>query len=63
MTGSGGELLQFDGFTVEPILARHGATEPMFQAIADEDPNIVTVSRGYREPVCFDTEASFDGGR
>ena len=39
------------------------ATEPMFQAIADEDPNIVTVSRGYREPVCFDTKASFDRGR
>ena len=22
----------------------------------DENPNIVTVSRGFREPVCFDTE-------
>ena len=32
------------------------ATEPLFQAIKDENPNIVTVSRGYREPVCFDTE-------
>ena len=39
------------------------ATEPLFQAIANEDPSIVTVSRTYREPVCFDTEASFDGGR
>jgi L-ascorbate metabolism protein UlaG (beta-lactamase superfamily) len=32
------------------------ATEPLFQAIKDENPNIVTVSRGYREPICFDTE-------
>ena len=32
------------------------ATEPLFQALKDENPNIITVSRGYREPVCFDTE-------
>ena len=32
------------------------ATEPVFQAIKDERPDIVTVSRGYREPVCFDTD-------
>jgi L-ascorbate metabolism protein UlaG (beta-lactamase superfamily) len=32
------------------------ATEPIFQAIKDENPNVVTVSRGYREPICFDTE-------
>jgi hypothetical protein len=31
------------------------ATEPVFQAIKEERPDIVTVSRGYREPVCFDT--------
>jgi L-ascorbate metabolism protein UlaG (beta-lactamase superfamily) len=31
------------------------ATEPLFQAIKDENPEIVTVSRGYREPICFDT--------
>jgi L-ascorbate metabolism protein UlaG (beta-lactamase superfamily) len=31
-------------------------TEPLFQALKDENPNIITVSRGYREPVCFDTE-------
>ena len=30
--------------------------EPLFQALKDENPNIVTVSRGYREPICFDTE-------
>jgi L-ascorbate metabolism protein UlaG (beta-lactamase superfamily) len=32
------------------------ATEPLFQAIKDENPTIITVSRSYREPVCFDTE-------
>ena len=32
------------------------ATEPLFQAIKDENPNLITVSRGYREPICFDTE-------
>jgi L-ascorbate metabolism protein UlaG (beta-lactamase superfamily) len=30
-------------------------TEPLFQAIKDENPKIVTISRGYREPSCFDT--------
>ena len=32
------------------------ATEPLFQAVKDESPNIVTVSRGYREPICFNTD-------
>ena len=32
------------------------ATEPLFQALKEENPNIITVSRGYREPICFDTE-------
>ena len=32
------------------------ATEPLFQALKDENPNVITVSRGYREPICFDTE-------
>ena len=32
------------------------ATEPVFQALKDDDPHLTTVSRGYREPVCFDTE-------
>jgi hypothetical protein len=31
-------------------------TEPLFQAMKDEDPKLVTVSRGYREPTCFNTE-------
>jgi hypothetical protein len=30
-------------------------TEPLFQALKDDNPAIVTVSRSYREPVCFDT--------
>jgi L-ascorbate metabolism protein UlaG (beta-lactamase superfamily) len=32
------------------------ATEPVFRALKEENPAIVTVSRGYREPICFDTE-------
>ena len=32
------------------------ATEPLFRALKEANPNIITVSRGYREPVCFDTE-------
>lgn len=32
------------------------ATEPLFRAVKEVNPNLVTVSRGYREPVCFDTE-------
>lgn len=31
------------------------ATEPIFQAIKDDNPAMVTISRGYREPSCFDT--------
>jgi L-ascorbate metabolism protein UlaG (beta-lactamase superfamily) len=31
-------------------------TEPIFQAIKDENPRIVTVSRGYREPTCVSTD-------
>src|SRR5215213_6671905 len=31
------------------------ATEPLFQALKDDNPAIITVSKSYREPVCFDT--------
>jgi L-ascorbate metabolism protein UlaG (beta-lactamase superfamily) len=31
-------------------------TEPVFQAMKDEDANLVTVSPAYREPVCFNTQ-------
>jgi L-ascorbate metabolism protein UlaG (beta-lactamase superfamily) len=34
------------------------STEPVFQALKDENPDVVTLSKGYREPVCFDTEFS-----
>jgi L-ascorbate metabolism protein UlaG (beta-lactamase superfamily) len=34
-------------------------TEPLFQAVKAEHPDIVTVSRGYREPICFDTSDNF----
>lgn len=30
-------------------------TEPIFQAIADAYPEVVTISPRYREPICFDT--------
>lgn len=33
-------------------------TEPIFQAIKDVDPAIVTISKGYREPTCFKTQRS-----
>ena len=40
------------------------ATEPLFQAVKDDNPEIVTVSRSYREPVCFNTEFNLArGGR
>jgi L-ascorbate metabolism protein UlaG (beta-lactamase superfamily) len=34
------------------------ATEPVFQALKDANSRLVTVSRGYREPVCFNTEVN-----
>ena len=39
------------------------ATEPLFQAVKDEFPNIVTVSKNYREPTCFNTEVNISKGR
>ena len=39
------------------------ATEPLFQAVKDENPNIVTVSKGYREPICFNTEHNVSRNR
>jgi L-ascorbate metabolism protein UlaG (beta-lactamase superfamily) len=32
------------------------ATEPPFQAMKDENPKLITLSKGYREPVRFETE-------
>jgi len=37
-------------------------TEPLFQALKDEIPNLVTVSRVYREPVCFSSEKNISRG-
>jgi hypothetical protein len=37
------------------------ATEPVFQAIKDDNPEIVRESRGYRQPVCFETDISWVG--
>ena len=38
--------------------ANHGlwrAIEPVFQALRDRKPDLVTISKTYREPTCFDT--------
>jgi L-ascorbate metabolism protein UlaG (beta-lactamase superfamily) len=32
------------------------APEPVFQALKDANPKLITVSRNYREPVCFNTD-------
>jgi L-ascorbate metabolism protein UlaG (beta-lactamase superfamily) len=32
------------------------ATEPIFQVLKDDRPNLITISKGYREPVCFNTD-------
>jgi L-ascorbate metabolism protein UlaG (beta-lactamase superfamily) len=39
------------------------ATEPLFQAVRDDNPTIVTVSKGYRQPICFDTEINISKSR
>lgn len=31
------------------------STEPIFQVLKDENPSLITISKGYREPVCFMT--------
>lgn len=31
------------------------STEPIFQVLKDEDPKLITISKGYREAVCFNT--------
>jgi L-ascorbate metabolism protein UlaG (beta-lactamase superfamily) len=38
------------------------ATEPLFQAMKDENPDLVTVSKEYREPTCFNTELNIQRG-
>ncbi|HLQ94028.1 MAG TPA: MBL fold metallo-hydrolase [Xanthobacteraceae bacterium] len=39
------------------------ATEPLFQALRDDNPNIVTVSKGYRQPICFNTDVNISKSR
>jgi len=39
------------------------AIEPIFDAIKRENPDIVTVSKEYRTPVCFNTEFNVQRGR
>jgi L-ascorbate metabolism protein UlaG (beta-lactamase superfamily) len=39
------------------------AIEPVFEAIKAENPDIVTVSKEYRTPVCFNTEFNIQRGR
>jgi L-ascorbate metabolism protein UlaG (beta-lactamase superfamily) len=39
------------------------ATEPLFQAVKDDNPNIVTVSKNYREPTCFNTDYNISKAR
>ena len=39
------------------------ATEPLFQALKAEDPAIITVWKGYREPVCFNTLYNISQGK
>jgi L-ascorbate metabolism protein UlaG (beta-lactamase superfamily) len=34
------------------------STEPMFQLMKDDNPSLITISKGYREPVCFRTRGS-----
>ena len=38
------------------------ATEPIFEALKEANPRLVTVSREYREPVCVDTEINIARG-
>ena len=38
-------------------------TEPIFQAIKDDNPKIVTISKGYREPTCFSTDRNARSNR
>jgi L-ascorbate metabolism protein UlaG (beta-lactamase superfamily) len=49
-----------------PFTGRGGlwrSTEPLFQAMKDENPALVTVSKQYREPVCFNTEFNIQRSR
>jgi L-ascorbate metabolism protein UlaG (beta-lactamase superfamily) len=51
-----------DAPTTSGHVAQWRATEPLFQAMKDENPDIITVSKQYREPVCFNTEMNIQRG-
>jgi L-ascorbate metabolism protein UlaG (beta-lactamase superfamily) len=38
-----------------PLNGLWRTTEPMFQALHDAYPNMITISKGYRQPTCFNT--------
>ena len=39
------------------------ATEPIFQVLKDNDPGLITISKGYREPTCFNTDENLSRRR
>jgi hypothetical protein len=39
------------------------AIEPINEALKTDNPDIVTVSKSYREPVCFNTEFNIQRAR
>jgi len=51
-----------DAPTTSGHVAQWRATEPLFQAMKDENPDITTISKQYREPVCFNTEKNIQRG-
>src|SRR6266853_4007584 len=38
-------------------------TEPIFEAFKEEDPKLITISKQYREPICFDTKNDVQRGK
>ncbi|MEO8049990.1 MAG: MBL fold metallo-hydrolase [Acidobacteriota bacterium] len=46
-----------------PLNGLWRTTEPIFQALKDEDPSLITYSKQYREPVCIDTEKKSKPGK
>jgi L-ascorbate metabolism protein UlaG (beta-lactamase superfamily) len=38
-------------------------TEPIFQALKEDDPTLITISKQYREPTCFDTVNNIQRGK
>src|SRR5438552_5371537 len=56
VTGQGGEILKFDGFTVEPILGRHGqpsrqVSETMERALGSVTPPMTAEQRAEQDTI------------